>query len=101
MSQYPIEPPPKEGNAAINIEEFNTALHLSSDDVVRVVNPSGHATGKGPIGDGYKAMAAHINDTLHAPSADMRIADAGDTALVAGKAIIFVCGVRDMEGNAT
>lgn len=73
---------------AITAEDFDTLMDFYAEDATLVVQPGRLATGKQQIRKAFAAIADHFNHQIQVSQGDMRVIEAGDTALVIMETII-------------
>lgn len=101
MSQHPIELLIQKADKAINQEDFDTLIDIYSEDAVLVIKPGVNAVGKTQIKEAFRRIADYFEHTLDVKQAEMKILEAGNTALVLAKTIVSAKNYSPTERKAT
>jgi uncharacterized protein (TIGR02246 family) len=101
MSQHPVELLIQKADQAINQEDFETLMDLYADDAVLVIRPGVTAIGKAQINDAMKRIANYFDHTLEVTQKELKILEAGDTALVLAKTLVSAKNSPVVERKAT
>ncbi|HBO5728304.1 SgcJ/EcaC family oxidoreductase [Pseudomonas aeruginosa] len=75
-------------DALINAGQFDALMDFYCDDATLVVKPGLNACGKVQIRQAFDAIARHFEHSLRVRQHDLRVIEAGDTALVMAEAVI-------------
>lgn len=75
-------------DALINAGQFDALMDFYCDDATLVVKPGLNACGKAQIRQAFDAIARHFEHSLRVRQHDLRVIEAGDTALVMAEAVI-------------
>ncbi|CAL5245345.1 hypothetical protein PASLES2_20795 [Pseudomonas aeruginosa] len=75
-------------DALINAGQFDALMDFDCDDATLVVKPGLNACGKAQIRQAFDAIARHFEHSLRVRQHDLRVIEAGDTALVMAEAVI-------------
>ena len=73
---------------AITAEDFDTLMGFYAEDATLVIQPDRMAAGKQQIRKAFTAIAEHFNHKVKVSQGDMRVIEAGDTALVIMETIV-------------
>ena len=73
-------------DALINAGQFDALMDFYCDDATLVVKPGLNACGKAQIRQAFDAIARHFEHSLRVRQHDLRVIEAGDTALVMAEA---------------
>ena len=73
---------------AITAEDFDALMDFYAEDATLVITPGRTATGKQDIRKAFAAVADHFDHRLKVTQGDMRVIEAGDTALVIMETIL-------------
>ena len=74
-------------DALINAGQFDALMDFYCDDATLVVKPGFNACGKAQIRQAFDAIARHFEHSLRVRQHDLRVIEAGDTALVMAEAL--------------
>ena len=78
----------RRADEAINRRDFDAVMEFYSEDAVLVVKPGLLAKGKPAIRKAFEAISAYFNHSLVVNQDKLAVIEAGDTALVLGKAVL-------------
>jgi uncharacterized protein (TIGR02246 family) len=98
---HPIEAIIARADAAIVKEDFDALMDVYCDDAVLVVKPGMNATGKAQIRRAFEAIAAHFNHSVQVGQAELKILEAGDTALALARTVVSASNVPAFSRDAT
>ena len=98
MKNHPICGIIAAADEAINREDFDAVASFYTEDAVLVVRPGLCATGKEEIRKAFVKIAEYFNHSLDVKQQrEMRILEAGDTALVLSRTVVEAPEKRDSE----
>ncbi|WP_152356918.1 YybH family protein, partial [Pseudomonas aeruginosa] len=83
-------------DALINAGQFDALMDFYCDDATLVVKPGLNACGKAQIRQAFDAIARHFEHSLRVRQHDLRVIEAGDTALVMA-CLLYTSGAADQK----
>src|SRR5512141_619520 len=98
---HPVEAIIAKADAAIVEEDFDALMDLYCEDAVLVVKPGMNATGKAEIRKAFEAIAAHFDHGVQVVQAELKVLEAGDTALALARTVVSASNVPTVSRNAT
>lgn len=105
MEQHALESIIREADDAISREDFDALMDFYDEAAALVVRPGVVAKGKTEIRKAFEAIAAYFDHGLSVRQGEMRVIEAGDTALVVAHTIVSAKTSPDpslaMERKAT
>lgn len=88
MSEHELKQLVEAADRAITAQDFVALMDFYTDDATLVVKPGLNATGKAQIHRAFVAISAHFNHKMTVRQGDMKVIEAGDTALVVMETIL-------------
>lgn len=101
MKPHPVALQIEKADQAIIAEDFDTLMHIYTNDAVLIVRPGLQAVGKNAIREAFKRIAVYFKNGLRVEQAGMEILESGDTALVLAKTVISAPNLPRTERKAT